>query len=435
MINNKVALYTLGCKVNQYETEAVLESFLQNGFSCVAFTDIADVYIVNTCTVTGLGDRKSRQIIRRAKTLNPDSVLVVMGCYAQTAREDILKIPEVDIVFGTKDRNRIYDEVKAFFNDRQRKNLVGDIYEQKDFEELKIDSFDNKTRAFIKVQDGCNRYCSYCIIPYARGNIRSRSLENSVNEAKRLVNAGFSELVLVGIHLASYGKEKKDVTLLDLIEELSKIDGLKRIRLGSLEPTIFKEEFIKRLAENEKVCRHFHISLQSGCDETLERMNRRYTADEYYEAVCSIRKVMPQAAITTDIMTGFPGETDEEFIKTFEFVKKVNFADAHIFKYSIRKGTKAAKMSNQVSPQLKEGRSKRLIELINACRMEYKNSFIGKEMDVLFERPYSEIDGYYEGKTENYLTVVAKGDASFEGKILKVKIEETSKDVLKGKII
>ena len=435
MINKNVAIYTLGCKVNQYESEAVLESFLQNGFSCVDFSEYADVYIVNTCTVTGLGDRKSRQVIRRAKTLNPQSVLIVMGCYAQTAQEDILKIPEVDLVFGTKDRKNIFGEVMNFFEERQRKNLVNDIFEQKQFEELKISGFDSKTRAFLKVQDGCNRYCSYCIIPYARGNIRSRTLENSVNEADRLVRAGFSELVLVGIHLASYGKDLKTVTLVDLIDEISKIEGLERIRLGSLEPTLFKEDFIKKIAENKKVCRHFHISLQSGCDETLKRMNRRYTTDEYYKAVCDIRKVMPEAAITTDIMTGFAGETDEEFQKTYEFVKKVNFADAHIFKYSIRKGTKAADMPNQVSPHLKEERSKKLINLISDCRIDFNNSFIGKILDVLFERPYDKIDGYFEGKTENYLSVAAPGDVSIEGKIKKVKIESSCGEVLTGKIV
>ncbi len=435
MINRYVALYTLGCKVNQYETEAVLESFLQNGFSCVDFNEYADVYIVNTCTVTGLGDRKSRQIIRRAKVINPDSVLVVMGCYAQTAQEDILKIPEVDIVIGTSGRSKILETVENFFKDRERKNLVTDIYQQKEFEELTIGSFDNKTRAFLKVQDGCNRYCSYCIIPYARGNIRSRELENCVIEAERLVKAGFSELVLVGIHLASYGLEKKNITLLDLIDNLSKIDGLKRIRLGSLEPTIFTEYFINKIAENKKVCHHFHISLQSGCDETLLRMNRRYTTEEYYNAVENIRKKMPKAAITTDIMVGFAGETDEEFEKTYKFVKKVGFADAHIFKYSIRKGTKAANMPNQVSPQVKEERSKRLIYLIESSRKQYNGSFIEKEMEVLFERLYDKNKEFYEGKTENYITVIAKANELCEGKILKVIIKELEGDILKGEII
>ena len=435
MIRKTIALYTLGCKVNQYETEAVLESFLQNGFSCVDFSDHADVYIVNTCTVTGLGDRKSRQIIRRAKAVNPDAVLVVMGCYAQTAEKEIMKIPEVDIVLGTTGRNRIYDVVNDFIINRQKKTFVSDVYEQKEFEELSIKSFDSKTRAFLKVQDGCNRYCSYCIIPYARGNIRSRKLENSVNEARRLVDAGFSELVLVGIHLASYGLETKNLTLLDLIEALSEVEGLERIRLGSLEPTIFTEEFIRKIASNKKVCHHFHLSLQSGCDETLKRMNRRYTTAEYLEAVEKIRKEMPDCAITTDIMTGFAGETDEEFDKTSEFVKKVKFADAHIFKYSVRKGTKAEKMPNQVSPDVKEKRSKKLISLIEKSRKEFNESFVGREAEVLFERAYDKNKSLYEGKTENYINVVAEAEALCEGKILKVKIEKVEGDIVFGKIV
>ena len=435
MIEKKIAVYTLGCKVNQYETEAVLESFLQNGFSCADFSQYADVYIVNTCTVTGLGDRKSRQIIRRAKSVNPDSVLVVMGCYAQTAQEEILKIPEVDIVLGTSGRDKIFEVVKDFINNRERKNLVGDIFKQKEFEELEISNFDNKTRAFLKVQDGCNRYCSYCIIPYARGNIRSRSLENSVKEAKKLVESGFCELVLVGIHLASYGQETKNLGLSNLINALTNIEGLKRIRLGSLEPTIFTEDFIKTIALNKKVCHHFHISLQSGCDETLKRMNRRYTTEEYLEAVKNIREKMPDSAITTDIMTGFPGETDEEFEKTCEFIKKVKFADAHIFKYSIRKGTKAAHMANQVSPCIKEERSRKLVSLIENSRKKFNESFLGKETFVLFERPYNKEKNLLEGKTANYITVVAEAEHEYEGKILKVKIEKAEDDILFGKII
>lgn len=435
MINKSVALYTLGCKVNQYETEAVLESFLQNGFSCVDFNEYADVYIVNTCTVTGLGDRKSRQMIRRAKTVNPDSVLVVMGCYAQTAQEDILNIPEVDLVFGTNKRNEIYGAVDEFIKTREKKNLVSDIFEQKEFEELKIGSFDDKTRAFLKVQDGCNRYCSYCIIPYARGNIRSRDLGNSVKEAENLVKSGYKEIVLVGIHLASYGKEKKNLNLLDLIDALSKIEGLERIRLGSLEPTIFTADFIEKIAKNNKVCHHFHISLQSGCDETLKRMNRRYTTDEYYDAVLKIREAMPDSAITTDIMTGFAGETDEEFEKTFEFVKKVEFADAHIFKYSIRKGTKAAEMPNQVLSHSKEERSKRLITLIKANKIAHNERYLDEIVEVLFERPYDKDKNYMEGKTKNYITVIAESDSLVEGKILNVKIEKSDGEILIGKIV
>lgn len=426
------AAYTLGCKVNQYETEAVLEQFEKNGCSICNFNENADVYIVNTCTVTSLGDRKSRQMIRRAKQINPEAVLVVMGCYAQTAPKEILKIPEVDIILGTDKKGKVYEAVCDYIKNKERKNYVEDIYKIKDFEELNITHIENKSRAFLKVQEGCNRYCTYCIIPYARGNIRSRSIENSVSEAKRLANEGFSEIVLVGIHLASYGLEKGKSQLLELICEICAIDGIKRVRLGSLEPLIFDEAFTKACSKEPKLCRHFHISLQSGCTETLKRMNRRYTAEEYAEVVERIRRYMPESAITTDIMVGFPGETEEEFLKTLEFVKKIKLADAHIFKYSQRKGTKAAAFPNQVNPKSKDERSKRLISLCKKLREEYVSKFCGKKLPVLFEQKVAE--NLYEGKTENYITVRAESSKDVTGIFCNVFAEKREGDALEGKI-
>lgn len=425
-----VAAFTLGCKVNQYETEAVLEQFTKNGCEIVDFGESADVYIINTCTVTSLGDRKSRQMIRRAKQLNPDAVLAVMGCYAQTAPDDILKIPEVDIVMGTNKRLKAYDEILNFYKTRTRKSLVEDIFKVKEFEELSITHIENKSRAFLKVQEGCNRFCTYCIIPFARGNLRSRSLENSVSEARRLAAEGFSEIVLVGIHLASYGLEKGKPELLELIEKIAEVPEIKRLRLGSLEPLIFDEEFTKKCASIPKLCRHFHLSLQSGCNETLKRMNRRYTAEEYALCVERIRKLMPEAAITTDIMVGFPGETDEEFNETLDFVRKIKLSDAHVFKYSQRKGTKAAVFPNQVDPKIKEERSKKLIALCSELRNEYVSSFLNKEIKVLFEQETE--PGIFEGKTENYVTVKLKSDTDISGKILNVKTTACENDVLYG---
>lgn len=417
-----VAIYTLGCKVNAYESEAVLEQFENKGYAVTDFDAVSDIYIINTCTVTHLSSRKSRQMIRRTKQLNPDAVLVVMGCYAQTAPDEVLKIPEVDIVLGTADRGKTLDIVEDFIKTRDRKCYVSDIGNTRDFEELSVTSYEGKSRAFLKVQDGCNNFCSYCIIPYARGRIRSRSFESAIAEACRLAENGFSEIVLVGIHLASYGKDKGGPYLIDLIEELNKIDGIKRIRMGSLEPTLFDEEFTEKIAKLPKVCHHFHLSLQSGCDETLKRMNRKYTTDDYRNSVARIRKLMPDSAITTDIMTGFPGETDYEFKKTEEFVSEIKFSDAHIFKYSIRKGTKAEKMDNQISPEVKEKRSKSLILITNKTKKEFILSHLGQTVTVLFEQLTGDEKNVYEGKTDNYITVVAKSEKDIAGKYCDVLI-------------
>ncbi len=436
-----VAICTLGCKVNAYESAAVIEQFEKNGYTQVDFDSVSDIYIINTCTVTHLSSRKSRQMIRRAKQINPDAVLVVMGCYAQTEPEAVSKIPEVDLILGTADKGKTFDAVEKFLASEEKKCIVSDISKKTEYDELFVTSYEGKTRAFLKVQDGCNNFCSYCIIPYARGRIRSRNLVNSIEEAKRLSENGYTEIVLTGIHLASYGKETGGPHLIDLISELNKIDKITRIRMGSLEPTIFDDEFTEKISKLPKVCHHFHLSLQSGCDETLERMNRKYKTKDYEGAVERIRNAMPDSAITTDILTGFPGETDEEFEKTFAFAQKIQFSDAHVFKYSIRKGTKAEKMENQVPPEVKEKRSQKLIKLTNETKKEFILSHKGKTVDVLFEQwhkgktnAFGEDAGVFEGKTDNYITVLVKTDKDLSGRFYPVTVTDEENGFAIGEI-
>ncbi|PAB58936.1 tRNA (N(6)-L-threonylcarbamoyladenosine(37)-C(2))-methylthiotransferase MtaB [Anaeromicrobium sediminis] len=431
----KVAFYTLGCKVNQYETEAMTELFEKNGYNVVESEEVADVYVINTCTVTNLGDRKSRQFIRRCKRKNPDSIVAVVGCYSQTAPDEVSKIEEVDVILGTNDRNKIVDYVKKKKKQKEKINVVTDIMQVRDFEEMTIDNIKGKTRAFLKIQEGCNQYCSYCIIPYARGPIRSRKLDDIIKEVKRLVENGFKEVVLTGIHVASYGKDLDKGTLLDVIKEVNKIEGLKRIRLSSIEPTIMTEKFVKTLSELDKVCDHFHLSLQSGCDETLKRMNRKYTTKEYMEVVGRIKHYMPEGSITTDIIVGFPGETDEEFEKTMEFVKDIKFSQIHVFKYSPRKGTPAAEFENQVDGIVKNKRSEELISVAEKFAKEYNKKFIGQNKRVLFETKSAEQEGYYEGLTENYIKVLGKSDKDISGKILNAKLEKIYDEMVFGSIL
>lgn len=433
-MSKRVAICTLGCKVNTYESEAVRQQFEKHEYESVDFSQYADVYIINTCTVTHLGDRKSRQMIRRTKQINPDSILVVMGCYSQVAPDDVAKIKEVDIIVGTARKAHVYEVVAEFAESKEKQNLVTDISKTTDFEELEVTSYEGRTRAILKIQDGCNNFCAYCIIPYARGRIRSRSIESCVNEAKRLVLHGFSEIVLVGIHIASFGRDTGE-KLIDLLRELDTIDGIRRIRMGSLEPTLFDDEFTEQISKLSKICRHFHLSLQSGCDETLKRMNRKYTTAEYMDSVKRIREVFPDAAITTDIMVGFPGETEEEFEKTMNFVKNVSFAESHIFKYSIRKGTVAEKMKNQIDANIKEERSKRLIALTNSTSDMFLESFVGKTVSVLFERECKGENGVYEGKTDNYVAVIVQSDDDISGKILNVKVHKIKNSVAYGEIV
>ncbi len=430
----KVAFYTLGCKVNQYDTEAMIELFEDRGYKIVDSEEIADVYVINTCTVTNLGDRKSRQFIRRSKRKNPDAVIVVVGCYAQTAPEEVLNIEGVNIVIGTDERNRIVDLVEDIGNDNKI-NYVNDIMEVNEFEELSIDKIKGKTRAFLKIQEGCNRYCAYCIIPYARGPIRSRKPDNIISEVKRLSKNGFKEIVLTGIHIASYGKDLENISLIDIIEKVHEIEGIERIRLSSVEPTLLTEEFILRIKDLPKFCSHLHISLQSGCDETLKRMNRKYTTKEYREIVKNLRKYIPDVAITTDIIVGFPGETEEEFKKTYDFVKEIGFSGIHVFKFSPRKGTPAAQFNDQISSNIKNQRSEKMIELGNELMNKYRNKYINSKVSVLFEDDFDKSQNLYSGLTENYIKVVAKGHEQIKGKIMTVKVNSIKEDYLLGEVI
>ncbi|MBQ8636873.1 MAG: tRNA (N(6)-L-threonylcarbamoyladenosine(37)-C(2))-methylthiotransferase MtaB [Clostridia bacterium] len=416
-----VAICTLGCKVNQYETEAMLELFKNAGYTKVDFDDFADVYVINTCTVTSMSDRKSRQMIRRAKRLNPDSYVIVCGCYAQTAPQAVASIDGVDLIIGTNEHTNVVRCAEEKF----KGIIVNDISSNHSFENLSINNHSGKSRAYVKVQEGCNQFCTYCIIPYARGPIRSRPVKDILDESIRLVKAGFTEIVYVGIHVASYGLDTKECDLADLIVKLNNVDGIKRIRLSSIEPMTLDKSFCEKIKNCDKLCPHFHISLQSGSDSTLSRMNRRYTTSQYKEITDGLRKYFPNCAITTDIMVGFPGETDEEFCETINFVKDIGFAEAHIFKYSRRKGTPADKMPNQISPEVKELRSKKLFTLTAKSNHDFLLSQLNKRTEVLFE---TRSGVYMEGKTGNYCTVYMETNENLEGQyrtVVPIKVENS----------
>ena len=430
----KVAFYTLGCKVNQYETEAMLELFEKEGYEKAETEDYADVYVINTCTVTHMSDRKSRQYIRRMKKKNPDAIIAVVGCYSQVSPEEILSIDEVNLVMGTNDRKKIVEEVKKI--DASRKvSTVDDIMKVKAFEEIEINKTNGKTRAFMKIQDGCDRYCSYCIIPYARGRVRSRDLESIVKEVENLASNGYKEVVLTGIHVASYGKDIKDsdIKLLDVIKQINDIEGIERIRLSSVEPILFTDEFVEAVSTMDKVCPHYHLSLQSGCDETLKRMKRRYTTEEYKAIVDRLRAAIPNVSITTDVIVGFPGETNEEFDKTYEFLKDIELTHMHVFKYSPRKGTPAATMENQVDPSTKHDRSEKLLQLNEENFNKFGQKMLDKEFNVLFEQKVG--DNKYEGLTENYVKVIVESDNDISEQILKVKIKDIKNEFLEGILV
>lgn len=417
------SFYTLGCKVNQYETEAMSEIFSKNGYKITDFNEVCDVYVINTCTVTSIGDRKSRQMIRRAKHLNPNSIVAVVGCYSQVSPDEVAKIEGVNIILGTKDRKNLCEIADKMLAEKENQKKVTDVenaLKNREYEELEIKEYAEKTRAFVKIEDGCNEFCTYCIIPFARGPVRSRKLENIVKEVEFLAQKGFCEVVLTGIHLASYGKDLKNVSLSDVICAAAEVPGISRIRLGSLEPRILTEEFIQKIAGTKKVCNHFHISLQSGCDETLKRMNRKYTTAEYENSVKLLRRYFDNPAIATDIMVGFPGETDEEFEKSLAFMEKIAFADAHVFSYSNRKGTKADVMENQIDPKVKEVRHKAMEGTVARLKNKYLESMAGKNLSVLFEQEIS--DGVYEGTAENYAKVIMKSDVDISKKCKTVKI-------------
>ena len=400
--SKKVAFYTLGCKVNQYETNGMIQQFLENGYEIVDFEDYADIYIINTCTVTNMSDRKSRQMIRRAKDNNPNSLVVAVGCYAQVLMEKVDEIPEIDLALGTNKKNNVVEIIENFINDKDNsKTYIDDVMHSKEYGDFGSITYTDKIRAVINVQDGCDRFCSYCIIPFARGVVRSRNPQNVYDEISMIASQGIKEVVITGIHVASYGKDfKNGFGLIDLLEKIHDIPGIERIRLGSIEPLWMTKEVIDRLNKLDKICHQFHLSLQSGCDDTLKRMNRRYTTNQFEEIVNNIRHTFEDAILTTDIIVGFAGETDEEFEQTYNFLKKINFYKMHIFKYSPRKGTKAENMPNQVDGNIKEVRSKKLIELSDLNETNYLKSYIGKKISVLWEE---EKNGVIKGHTPNYL--------------------------------
>ena len=425
-----------GCKVNQYETNAMEQQFIQNGYKIVENTEKADIYVINTCTVTNMADRKSRQMLRRVKEINQSAVIVVCGCYAQVAKKELEQIPEVDIILGINEKNKIVQIVEEYLANKDNIIEVADVSKQKEFLDFGDVTYTEKNRAVIKVQDGCNMFCSYCLIPYARGRIRSRKIENVVSEIEKIAKQGIKEVVITGIHVASYGKDfdNENIRLINLLEEINKIEGIERIRLSSLEPTIVDEEFAQRLSKLEKICDHFHLSLQSGCDETLKRMNRKYTTARYKESTQILRKYYPNANFTTDVIVGFPGETNEEFNQTYKFLKEIGFYKMHIFKYSPRKGTVAEKLPNQVDGNIKEERSRKLIELSNNMQNEKNSQYIGKTVKVLFEEYENE---YYKGHTTNYMVVKVqtKEQEGFIDNIKDVEITEndTQTEELIGK--
>ena len=420
----KAALHNLGCKVNAYETEAMQHLLEEAGYEIVPFTQKADVYVINTCSVTNMADRKSRQMLHKAKKNNPDSIVVAAGCYVQTSEKEVLNDLSVDIVIGNDRKHDLVRLLEKYSLDSVN-DTVDDINDGKhDFEELFIDQTKEHTRAFIKVQDGCNQFCSYCIIPYARGRVRSRRFENVIAEVERLAANGFKEVVLTGIHLSSYGVDFEEATgLLELIQAVNAVKGIERIRLGSLEPKIVTEHFASELSKLDKICPHFHLSLQSGCDATLKRMNRKYTTKEYERGCELLRKYFVHPAITTDVIVGFPGETEEEFEQTKAYLEHIHFYEMHIFKYSKRKGTRAAVMPDQIDEQVKAARSEKLIALGHDMSKEFRKFYIGKNEEVLFEEK-AVIDDkeYFVGYTKEYVKVAKKTDENLENQIVSGRI-------------
>ncbi|WP_250455244.1 tRNA (N(6)-L-threonylcarbamoyladenosine(37)-C(2))-methylthiotransferase MtaB [Clostridium tertium] len=433
----KVAFSTLGCRVNVYESEAMAEKFIREGYEVVDASEAADVYVINTCTVTNMGDKKSRQIISRARRLNENATVAVVGCYSQIAPKEVSEIPGVDVVLGTRNKGDVVYYVNKARDEGKSQVHVEGVLKNKKFEELNIEEYQDKTRAFLKIQDGCNRFCTYCIIPYSRGSVCSKDPKKVLEEVNKLAEHGFKEIILSGIHTASYGLDLEgSVNLIDIIEEIEKVEGIERIRIGSIEPAFFTPEVIEKIKKFKKLCPHFHLSLQSGCDATLKRMNRRYTAKEYADSVNLLRETMPDVSITTDVIVGFPGETEEEFNETYEFLKNIKLTKTHVFKYSPRKGTKAADMQDQLDGSIKEKRSKLLIELSNKNEKEFIEKFIGKEMDALIEAEVKGKDGIYEGYTRNYIKVqVPCTCADVTSKIVDIEITEAENEIGIAKLL
>lgn len=431
----KVALYTLGCRVNSYESEAMAEQFIKEGYEVVDFSEFADVYVINTCTVTNMGDKKSRQMIGRGRRLNPEAIIAVVGCYSQIASDEVASIEGVDVVLGSRNKGEVVYWVNRTREEKKQVVEVKDVLRDKKFEELSINEYQDKTRAFLKIQDGCNKFCTYCVIPFSRGAVCSKDPEQILKEVRELSRNGFKEIILSGVHTASYGVDiQGDWNLVRVLEEIDKIDGIERIRIGSIDPTFFTEGVIERICSLKKLCPHFHLSLQSGCDATLRRMNRKYTAAEYKEVCDNLRKYMKDVSITTDIIVGFPGESAVEFEETYKFLRDIKLSKMHIFKYSKRAGTKAADMPFQVDGNLKEERSKALIDLNLKNEVEFMEGYIGRTMSVLYEEKVSSSENSYVGYTENYIKVITESSEDIRGQIVPTKVVAVEAEHMIGKI-
>ena len=428
----KAASFALGCKVNQYESEAIAELFAEKGYEIVGIDEEADVYVINTCTVTNFGDKKSRQLIRKVKRQNENAIVAVVGCYAQTAPKELMEIAGVNLVIGTKDRAQIVEMVEQYDRANGVENHVSDIMKERVFEPLSIQKLANRTRAYLKIQDGCSQYCSYCIIPYARGPIRSREPQEVVAEVKRLAENGFKEVVLTGIHVASYGKDRRDTSLLDILKQVHEVEGIERIRFSSIEPNVVTEEFAQTMAALPKVCAHFHLSLQSGCDKTLKEMNRKYDTEKYRQAAATLRKYLPKVALTTDIIVGFPGETEEDFRESYAFAEEIGFAKIHVFPYSPKRGTPAAARKDQMLNAVKSERSHTLIQLSDRMAADFLADAVGTDAEVLYERAVG--DGIYEGHTTNYMKVHGRSEADLTNRIAKTHITRAEGEMLFGDV-
>ncbi|QKS70852.1 tRNA (N(6)-L-threonylcarbamoyladenosine(37)-C(2))-methylthiotransferase MtaB [Paenalkalicoccus suaedae] len=431
-----VAFHTLGCKVNHYETEAIWQLFKQDGYEKVDYEQTSDVYVINTCTVTNTGDKKSRQVIRRAIRKNPDAVVCVTGCYAQTSPAEIMAIPGVDIVVGTQDRHKMIPYIEQFQKEREPINGVGNIMKSRVYEELDVPSFTDRTRASLKIQEGCNNFCTFCIIPWARGLLRSRDPIEVIKQANQLVAAGYKEIVLTGIHTGGYGEDMKDYSLAKLLIELEKVEGLKRIRISSIEGSQITDEVIEAIDQSEKIVRHLHVPLQSGSDTVLKRMRRKYTTAFYKERVDRLKKALPGLAVTSDVIVGFPGETEEEFNETYEFIREIGYSELHVFPYSKRTGTPAARMEDQVDDAVKNNRVHKLIALSNQLAKEYASRYEGEVLEMIPEERDKENDAYLIGYTDNYMKVkLLTDDDALIGEIVKVKIDKAGYPYNEGSFV
>lgn len=434
-----VAFHTLGCKVNHYETEAIWQLFKEAGYERKEYESKADVYVINTCTVTNTGDKKSRQVIRRAIRHNPDGVICVTGCYAQTSPAEIMAIPGVDIVVGTQDRHKLLGYIEEYRRERQPINGVGNIMKARVFEELDVPAFTDRTRASLKIQEGCNNFCTFCIIPWARGLLRSRDPEEVINQAQQLVDAGYKEIVLTGIHTGGYGEDLKDYNFAKLLKELDgRVNGLKRIRISSIEASQITDEVIEVLDQSDKIVRHLHIPLQSGSNTVLKRMRRKYTMEFFAERLTKLKKALPGLAVTSDVIVGFPGETEEEFLETYNFVKDHQFSELHVFPYSKRTGTPAARMEDQVDENVKNERVHRLIALSDQLAKEYASAYEGDVLEIIPEESFKEQEGkhnLYVGYTDNYMKVVFEGTEDMIGRLVKVKITKAGYPYNEGQFV